>query len=176
MIAHGTYSVSTLTTGVYKHVFNTANKLPSLSVEQLQGDSTGADQVVSRAFGVMLDKYTLSGSDGIIGFKVDLKAHGVFLKANIMADASIGSPATIEVDSTEGLVDTDTITVAETTGGSPSSENTTVVAVTDGDTLTANLAAAKDYAQKPKIELRPQTPSYAAAQRVFNFNNAKFQF
>lgn len=176
MAALGTYAVSTLTTGVYKHTFNTANKLPSLSLEQLQGDSTGDDMVVSRAFGVMVDKISLTGSDGIIGFKADVKAHGVFLKANVMADASIGSPATIEVDSTEWLVVNDAITVAETTGGSPSSENTTVAAVTDTDTLTANLAAAKDYSQAPKIELRPQTPSYASAQEVFSFNNAKFQF
>lgn len=176
MAALGTYSPSTLTTGVYKHTFNTANKLPSLSIEQLQGDSTGNDNVVSRAFGVMVDTIELTGSDGIIGFKADVKAHGVFHKTNITATASIGSPSTIEVQSTEGLVATDLITVSETTGVTPSTENTTVVAVTDGDTLTANLAASKDLAQNPKVELRAQTPSFSASQKVFSFIHAKFQF
>ena len=45
----GTYAPTTLGSGAFRHTFNTANKLPSLSLEQLQGDSTGADNVVSRA-------------------------------------------------------------------------------------------------------------------------------
>ncbi len=176
MAALGTYSANSLGSGAYRHDFDTANKLPSLSLEQLQGDSTGNDHVVSRAFGVMVDKFSLSGSDGIVGFTADVKAHGVFLKSNLLATAAIGTPSTIEVQSTEGLVAGDLVTVAETTGATPSSENTAVVAVTDSDTFTANLAASKDLAQAPKVELRAQTPSYANAPKVFSFVHAKFQF
>ena len=175
MAGLGTYAPSTLTTGVYKHTFNTANKLPSLSVEHLQGDSTGTDNVVYRSFGVMVDKFELSGSDGIIGFKADVKAHGVFHKTNLRATAAIGSPSTIDVNSTEGLVVGDLITVAET-AGTLSTENTAVVAVTDGDTLTANLAAAKTLANAPKVELRAQTPSFSNSPEVFSFLHASFQF
>lgn len=175
MAALGTYAPSTVTTGVYKHTYNTANKLPSLSVEHLQGDSTGSDNVVYRAFGVMVDKFEISGSDGIIGFKADVKAHGVFHKTNLKATGAIGSPSTIDVNSTEGLVIGDLITVAETSG-TLSSENTVVVAVTDGDTFTANLAATKLLANAPKVELRAQTPSFSASPEVFSFLHASFQF
>lgn len=175
LAALGTYAPSTVTAGVYKHTFNTANKLPSLSVEQLQGDSTGADNVVYRAFGVMVDKIELSGSDGIIGFKADVKAHGLFHKTNLTATGAIGSPSSIDVQSTEGLVAGDLITVAET-AGTLSTENTTVVAITDGDTLTANLASQKLLTNAPKVELRAQTPSYANSPDVFSFVNVKFQF
>lgn len=175
MAGLGTYAPSTLTTGVYKHTFNTANKLPSLSVEHLQGDSTGTDNIVYRSFGVMVDKFELSGSDGIIGFKADVKAHGVFHKSNLRATAAIGSPSTIDVLSTEGLVVGDLITVAETSG-TLSSENTTVVAVTDGDTLTANLSAQKLITNAPKVELRAQTPSFSNSPEVFSFLHASFQF
>lgn len=92
-----------------------------------------------------------------------------------MATGAIGSPSTIDVQSTEGLVVGDLITVSET-AGTLSSENTTVVAVTDGDTLTANLAAQKLLANAPKVELRAQTPSFTYAPKVFSFINAAFQF
>lgn len=171
----GTYAPTTLGSGAFRHTFNTANKLPSLSLEQLQGDSTGADNVVSRAFGVLVDKIEMTGSDGIIGFKFDVKATGVFLKSNLLATAAIGTPSTIDIVSSEGLVVGDLITVAETSGAL-STENTTVVAVTDGDTITANLTATKTLANAPKVELRAQTPSYSTAQKVFAFMHASFQF
>lgn len=171
----GTYAPTTLGSGAFRHTFNTANKLPSLSLEQLQGDSTGADNVVSRAFGVLVDKIEMTGSDGIIGMKFDVKATGVFLKSNLLATAAIGTPSTIDIVSSEGLVVGDLITVAETSG-TLSTENTAIVAVTDGDTITANLATAKNIANAPKVELRAQTPSYSTAQKVFAFMHASFQF
>ena len=175
MAGLGTYSVASAGTGAYKHTFNTANKLPSLSLEQLQGDSTGTDNVVSRAFGVLVDKFELNGSDGIIGFSADVKATGVFLKSNLLATAAIGTPSTIDMQSSEGLVVGDLITVAETSG-TLSTENTVIVAVTDGDTITANLAAEKTLANAPKVELRAQTPSFSPSPKVFSFIHAKFQF
>ena len=60
MAGLGTYAPTSLGSGAYRHTFNTANKLPSLSLEQLQGDSTGADNVVTRAFGVLVDKIGIS--------------------------------------------------------------------------------------------------------------------
>ncbi len=171
----GTYAPTTLGSGAFRHTFNTANKLPSLSLEQLQGDSTGADNVVSRAFGVLVDKIEMTGSDGIIGMKFDVKATGVFLKSNLLATAAIGTPSTIDIVSSEGLVVGDLITVAET-AGTLSTENTAIVAVTDSDTITANLTVAKAIANAPKVELRAQTPSYSTAQKVFSFMHASFQF
>lgn len=171
----GTYAPTTLGSGAFRHTFNTANKLPSLSLEQLQGDSTGADNVVSRAFGVLVDKIEMSGSDGIIGMQFDVKATWVFLKSNLLATAAIGTPSTIDIVSSEGLVVGDLITVAETSG-TLSTENTAIVAVTDSDTITANLTVAKAIANAPKVELRAQTPSYSTAQKVFSFMHASFQF
>lgn len=175
MTGLGTYAPTSLGSGAYRHTFNTANKLPSLSLEQLQGDSTGADNVVTRAFGVLVDKIEMSGSDGIVSFSADVKATGVFLKSNLVATAAIGAPSTIDIQSSEGLVVGDLIAVAETSGAL-STENTTIVAVTDDDTITANLAAAKTLANAPKVELRAQTPSYTKPPLVASFIHAAFQF
>lgn len=125
----------------------------------------------------MVDSIEMSGSDGIIGFKANVKAHGVFMKSNLTATAAVGSPSTIVVANSEGLVATDLVKVSETSGVTPSVEDTTLVSVNvDGVTLTANLTASKDLNQEPKVELRPQTPSYSAPQRLFSFIHAKFQF
>lgn len=175
--ALGTYSVSSLGSGAYKHTFNTANKLPSFTYEQTQGDVTSTtDFNTFRAFGVLVDSFEMNGSDGIIGFKAGVKAHGVFMKSNLTATAAIGSPSTITIANSEGLVATDLVKVSETSGTN-SVEDTTLVAVNvDGVTVTANLTAAKTLANAPKIELRPQTPSFTTGQNLFSFIHAKFQF
>jgi hypothetical protein len=174
----GTYSVSSLGSGAYKHTFNTANKLPSFSIEQCQGDTTSQqEQNTYRAFGVMMDSFEMSGSDGIIGFKSSVKAHGIFMKANITANATIGTPATITVDNNEGLIVGDAVLVSETIGVTPTIEQTTLTAVNvSGTSISANLTATKELAQLPKVELVPQTPSFSATQNLFSFVHAKFQF
>lgn len=176
--ALGSYSITSLGGGAYKHTFGVANKLPSFSFEQAQGDTTSqTEQNTYRAFGVMIDSFELNGSDGIIGFKANVKAHGVFMKANLTDNAAIGSPSIIPVVSNEGLVVGDSVLVSETTGSTPSVETTTLTAVNvNGTSVSANLAAAKDFNKSPKVELVPQTPSYDCGQNVFSFVHAKFQF
>lgn len=118
----------------------------------------------------------MTGSDGIVGFKATVKAHGIFMKSNLTATAAIGSPSTIVATNTEGLVVGDSVKVMETSG-TLSNETTTLISVNvDGVTVTANLAVAKTLANAPKIELAPQTPSFSTAQNLFSFIHAKFQF
>lgn len=175
--ALGTYAPTTLGSGAYKHTFNTANKLPSFTFEQTQGDVTSTtDFNTFRAFGVMVDSFELNGSDGIIGFKAGVKAHGVFMKSNLTATAAIGAPSTFTVVSTEGLVATDLIKVSETSGTLSVEDVTATTVNVDGVTLSATLVATKLLANAPKVELRPQTPSYSTAQNLFSFIHAKFQF
>lgn len=162
--------------GVYTHTFTQAKKLPSFSMEQLKGDSADTDHEVSRAFGVLMDSFELSGSDGLLEVKVGLKALGIFLKTNAKANIAIGSPATIDVQSTEGLVATDTIKVIETKG-TLLTESTTIAAITDSDTLTANITAAHTLlTTAPKIELAAQSPSFTNAPLTASFAHCRFRF
>jgi hypothetical protein len=125
----------------------------------------------------MVDTFEMSGSDGIIEFKANVKAHGEFMKKNLTATAAVVTPSAIPVTDNEGLVVGDSVLVSETTGVTPSIETTTLTAVNvNGVEISANLAASKDIAQLPKVELVPQTPSYSAGQNLFSFVHAKFQF
>lgn len=172
MATLGSYAVSTLTSGVYKHTFNTANSLPALTLEQAKWNLAGQDHEVDRAFGVLVDSIEITGSDGIIESTVNLKAHGVFKKRNLIADATAGTGATVSLEDTEGLVVTDAITVKDTAN----SENTAVATIVDGFDITADLANSYTTANKAKVELVPQTPSFSAAQKVFSFIHATFKF
>lgn len=83
-----------------------ANALPSLTIEQGKGNLTDTtnnrqNYQIDRAFGCMVDTFTISASDGIIEFNVAIKAHGVFQMAKIITDAAAGSSVDIDVDRVE---------------------------------------------------------------------------
>jgi len=166
---------------VYKHTMTMANTLPYLSVEQGKGNLTDStnnlqNYTVERAFGVMVDELKLSASDGIINMEVAVKAHGVFQKANLINDAAAGSSVALKLDTVEGLVATsDTVNIYDLT---PQNETDAIASLdTSAKTITiATLGNSYTVANRAKVELVPQTPSYSLAQQVFSFIHCRFKF
>jgi len=167
------YTKTTLSWVAIKHLFSVANDLPGFTIEQLKGNPSSTDYEVIRAYGALLDSFDITWSDGICEIDVKLKAYGVFTKWSLTADGAIWSPATLTMTDTRGLVATDLIKVSDI---SPATENTTVTAVSSQTAITATTTAAHTVANKAKVELRPQTPSYSQVALPFSFVHADFQF
>jgi len=174
-----TTDVST-NTAAYRHDITVANTLPSFSLEQGKGnltDSSGNNQkfVVERWFGVLVNSFTISGSDGILNLAVNLKAHGLLMKRSLIADVTSGSTKTLYLESAEGFVATDNVTTYDAT---PQSEMDALSAISlTAKTVTiAALANSYTVANKAKVELQPQSPSYSTPAKVFSFTHARFQF
>lgn len=176
--ALGAYTKTALTGGAVKHTFNTANKLPSFTFEQVQGDTTSkTEQNTFRAFGVLVDSFEINGSDSILEFKANVKAHGVFMKTSVLGSVAAGTGKQIPVVSSEGLVVGDRILISES-GNTEAGEITTVTALnTNEKEITADVTAAKDGTKNPKVEIVPFTPTYNNnKENVFSFVHARFQF
>lgn len=174
--------ISSATDGsVYKHELTTQNTLPALTIEHGKGNlsDTGNNRQnyqVDRAFGVLVDSINLAGADGIISMAVNLKAHGVFQKANLVSDAGAGASVDIELDTVEGLTTDDSVNIYDNT---PQNEDDSIVAISGDPTNTiqiATLGNSYTVAKEGKVELVPQTPSYSDPAKVLSFINASFQF
>lgn len=180
--ALGTIATTTVSsdTTAYRHDLTVANSLPSFTLEQWKGNLTDTTNnyqnfIVDRAFGVLVDSFTLSGSEGILNLAVNVKAHGILQKRNMIANAAAGSSVAISLDSAEGFVATDNVTIYDKT---PQSELKALasISLTASTVTIATLANSYTVANEGKVELQPQTPSYATAPKVFSFIHAKFQF
>lgn len=165
---------------VFTHTITVANTLPGLTIEQGKGDLTDTSNnrqnyQVDRAFGVLVDSFTISGSDGILNLEVGVKAHGILQKANLISNAAAGSSVAINLDTAEGFVATDTVNIYDTT---PQSESKALSAVSIANkTVTvATLSNSYTVAKNAKVELVPQTPTYAIPAKVASFIHARFQF
>lgn len=150
---------------VFKHTLTIADcDLPTFSIEQKKGcngwDHNQAYEV-SRAFGAMVDGLAISASDEKINMNVKLKALGVFAKGSFLTNVDSGTSVAIKLHQTEGLVATDIITISDK---APESEENTLGSINQNTrTVTiATLANSYTLAEKAKIELRAQTPSYWA--------------
>lgn len=165
---------------VYEHTLTLSNSLPSFTIEQAKGNLSDTTEnlqkyQVDRAFGTMVDSLKLSGQDGIVNMEVAMKAHGVFQKSNLIANASAGSSVALSLESVEGLVATsDTVNIYDTT---PQNETDAIASISSTNkTITiATLGNSYTVAKDAKVELVPQTPSYGTSE-VFSFTNCSFQF
>ena len=165
---------------VYKHTLSLANSLPSVTIEQGKGNisDTGNNRQnyqVDRAYGVLIDSFTLAGSDAIINMEVALKAHWIFQKSNIISDVAAGSNADLELESVEGLTISDTVNIYDST---PQSESDAIIAI-DAVAKTIEIATlwnSYTVANTAKVELLPLTPSYPLAPKVLSFIHCSFQF
>lgn len=164
---------------VFSHLCEVANSIPSLTIEQLKGDGTDTSNnrqnyMVDRAYGVMIDEFSIQGSDGIVSLSAKVIAHGVFQKANLLTDATSGAGKVLKVATAEGLAVGDSINISDAT---PQNEVTTVSALNLATReVTATLTQAHTVANKAKIELVPQVVSYATPAKVATFIHARFQF
>lgn len=166
---------------VIQHILTLTTALPALSVEQAKGnlaDSTNNLQnyLVKRAFGAFVDQFTITSNDGIVNLQVVLKALGIFEKATLLANAAAGSSVALSLDTVEGLVTTtDTVSIYDTT---PQNETDAIASLsTSARTVTiATLGNSYTVANKAKVELVPQSPSYGTAPQLFAFHNVNFQF
>lgn len=177
-IAHADVSSET-DASVIEHTITNANTLPSFTVQQQKGDTTDTSNSrqnyeVSRAFGVIVDSYKVSASDEEVKLEVDLKAHGIFLRAKLIADAAAGSSVALSLDTVEGLTTSDSVQIYDTDG----SETDAIASIsTTAKTITiATLANTYEYAKNGKVELIPIAPSYSVAPRVPMFHHVNFQF
>lgn len=183
--ALGGLSTSDISSGtdasVYRHTITLADTLPYLTVEQGKGNLTDTSSnrqgyVVSRAFGAMVDTFTMRASDNLIELEVGLKAHGIFEKANLIADVASGSNKVLSLDTVEGLVaTTDTVNIYDVT---PQNETDAIASLSlSAKTITiASLGNSYTVANKAKVELLPLSPSFSLAAREFTFDNCDFQF
>jgi hypothetical protein len=156
-----------------------ANTLPSLTIEQGKGnlsDSTNNLQnyQVDRAFGAMVDSFSLKASDGIIEFEAKMIAHGIFQKANLVSDATAGASVDVAIETIQGLVATDVLNIFDET---PQNETDAIVSI---DPLLrtvqiATLGNTYTVADRAKVELVPQSPSYSTLAKVMSFRHVKFQ-
>lgn len=178
-------SISTMDIGstagqVYEHTITLSNTLPSFTIEQGKGnlsDSTNNLQnyQVDRAFGVMVDNIKLSAQDGIVGMEVAMKAHGVFQRSLLIANAAAGSNVVLSLESAEGLVATsDTVNIYDAT---PQNESKAIASLSiPNKTITiATLSNSYTVEKDAKVELVPQTPSYGSSA-VYSFVDCNFQF
>lgn len=174
--------ISSLTdASAFRHTITLANTLPALTVEQGKGnlDDTSSNRQnyeVARAFGVMVDKLTITGGEDVIMLKASVKAHGIFLRGKLTADATAGASVALHLDTVEGLVATDdTVNIYDTT---PQSEMDAIAALSStAKTITiATLGNSYTVAKDAKAELVPLTPSYSTAPQIMSFYNAQFQF
>ena len=174
--------ISSLTDGsVYKHTITMANALPALTIEQGKGNLSDAtsnlqNYQVDRAFGAMVDSFTLAWSDGIVEMEAKMIAHGIFQKANLITNVVAWSSKKLYLDNVEWLVaTTDTVNIFDAT---PKNETDAIAAITASDkSITiATLGAAYTTANRAKVELVPQTPSYSTAAKVMSFRHVGFQF
>lgn len=164
---------------VIEHTLTVANTLPALTVQQQKGDisdtSNGRQNYeVSRAFGVMVDKFKLSASDEEIQLETDLKAHGIFQRGKMLTDVAAGSNKDIPLDTVEGLTTSDTVLIYDTDGN-----ETDAIASIDSAAKTieiGTLGNTYEYTKNGKVELVPISPSYSVAPRVPMFHHANFQF
>lgn len=167
-------------TQVRRHTMTVANSLPSLSVEQLKGDGTDTAShrqkyEILRWFGVLVDNFKLSAADWIVNLEVWLKAHGVFASAFLINDVASWSSKDLYLDTVEWLTTSDTVNVYDQT---PQSESDAIAAIstTNKTIQIATLWNSYTVANKAKVELVPQTPSYWTSAQVASFTHAKFQF
>lgn len=164
---------------VYQHTITLANSLPSFTLEQWKGNLTDTSNnlqnyQVDRWFWVMVDSITLSWNDELVNLEVNLKAHWVFQRSLLLANAIAGSNVNLSLESVEWLTTSDTVNIYDTTPqneadaiASISTTNKTIQIATLGNTYT--------IANKAKVELTPQTPSYWAC-KPFSFVSCNFQF
>jgi hypothetical protein len=111
-----------------------------------------------------------------MAMNVDVKAHGVFNKADLISDATAGSSVDIELNTVAGLTTSDTVNIYDTT---PQNETDAVAAIGASPANTiqiATLGNSYTVANGAKVELVPQTPSYSTAALVASFTHASFQF
>lgn len=93
--------ISSLTDGsAYEHTINSVCKVKSMTIEQGKGElcddpltKDGQTYSVDRAFGAMIDSIKISGSDSILESEMEIKAHWVFQKGNLIEneDAEVAS-------------------------------------------------------------------------------------
>lgn len=185
-IAAGLWGLSTsdiwsTATQVRRHTMTVANTLPSLTVEQLKWDGTDTASnrqkyEVLRGFGVLVDNFKISASDWIVNLEVWVKAHGVFASAFLINDVTSWSSKALSLSSIEWLVATDdTVNIYDQT---PQNEAKAIASLsTTAKTITiATLSNSYTVANKAKVELVPQTPSYWTPAQVASFTHVKFQF
>lgn len=166
---------------VYQHTLTIANTLPSFTLEQWKWNLTDStsnlqNYQVDRGYWVMIDTLTLSWSDWICNMEVALKAHWVFQRSLLVADATAWSSVALYLESVEWLVSTDdTVNIYDTT---PQNETDAIASLsTTAKTITiATLGNSYTVAKSAKVELVPQTPSFSTACKVFSFTNCSFQF
>ncbi len=158
----------------FTHQFDTDDTLSALTIEQGKGDITGDAYEVNRAFGAYIDTFELTASDGIVSFSTTLKSLGMLQRSRMLEDETAGSSVVIELESVEGFdAANDSVYISDTAGN----ETVAIDAITPGDkTMTiATLANSYTTAASAKVELAPQTPSFAA-QKLFSFDMVSFQF
>ena len=152
---------------VIQNAITFANTLPSFSLEQCQWDITdtaGNKQryIVKRWFGAKIDSFTLKAAEGdVIQMDVALQMLGIFDKANLIDDADAGSSVVVALDTVDGLVATsDSVCMHDETPQDETDEIASLSAANKTITI-ATLWASFTVANKAKVELAPQSPSYA---------------
>lgn len=166
---------------VFSQTITVANALPYLCVEQTKGDITDTtnnrqNYHVSRAYGVRVDSFTMKGADNLIEFEVKLKALGVFDFATMLNNEAAGSSVVIELDTVEGLVVTsDTVNMYDET---PQNEIDAIAALsTSAKTITiATLGNSYTTANRARVTLEPQSPSFSVPHRAFSFVHVNIQY
>jgi hypothetical protein len=149
---------------VYSHTMIIADTAPSFTLEQAFGSTDSAttdkqEYQVDRLFGAYVDSVEISATDETTKIKVDFKSLGFFDQADLLEDTAAGSSVAIKLDSIGGLVAADTVRVYDET---PQSEADAIdsLSTANGTITIATLGNSYTIANKARVTLEPQTPTY----------------
>jgi hypothetical protein len=171
--------ISSLTDGsVYLHEITPANRLHTFTMEQPKGDTDLTTQnrqryVVDRGYGLMVGNLKMAGSDGIIEMDATIWGAGVFQKADVTANVTAGAGVVVPLSSVDGLIVGDIVNFYDNT---PINETTTITAVDPVlKTITVTLVNNYAVANKAKVELTPQVPTYLDPE-ILSYRDLTVQF
>lgn len=163
----------------YEHTLTVANSLPSFTIEQWKWNLTNTtnnlqNYQVDRWFGCLVDNLTLSWNNEIVKMEVWIKAHWVFQRSLLLTNATAGNNVNLALESVEGLTTSDSVNIYDNT---PKNETDLITTIsTLNKTITIwTLWNSYAIANKAKVELVPQTPSYSPC-KPFSFVSCSFQF
>lgn len=172
--------VSSLTDGsVFSHVIDTALCLPTFSYEEGIGritDTTNNLQnyLVKRTHGAVVNSTTLTIDGDKVMISGEFVGEGQIVLSEVKSDVTAGTGVVISLSTVSGYVVGESVNIYDTT---PQNEVAVITAIdTAARTITCDVVNTYLLANKPKVELVAQTPSYSVNQELFASGHATVRF
>ena len=162
----------------YVHIFETGNKVNSLSVEMMKGNPNDEDSTVVRVAGVLVDTMDITADTELVQMQLDLMGTTYFEMTVATGwdtvDGSIETGENKEIkleDRTDLLKENDTIIIKERDGDRK--EEVKITDIKDSHTIEVDeITESFELDKVPQIFLKPRTPNYDWTPKPFSFFHA----